>query len=141
MDVEALLDEVRAVVPADFRTPWVWITGGEPSDHDLSPLVVALHALATSGVRLLNVPIVDWVSVSPHTADFAQRVGHELKVVPGLNGLTWADIGAMRAHCFPWRYVQPLSGDKESQQACADFVMMNPGWQLTLQAHKSWNLP
>jgi 7-carboxy-7-deazaguanine synthase len=33
---EEIVEEVRAVVPPAFVWPWVWITGGEPTDHDLA---------------------------------------------------------------------------------------------------------
>lgn len=101
------------------RDQWVWITGGEPTDHDLRPLLATLKvagysiAVATSGVRRL-VPPVDWLSVSPHSIEpdkFVQRYGNEVKLVDGLNGL---DIDAWVKRWdttidFMYRYVQPMS--------------------------------
>jgi organic radical activating enzyme len=144
---EELVGEIRQVVPRGFQHPWVWLTGGEPTDHDLGPLIDLLAttgfrvALATSGVRLVPMPWVkqiNWLSVSPHAVTAVQKFGHELKVVPGLNGLSWADMAVIDAewHSFPWRYVQPLWGS--DGMACINFVQTHPGWRMTAQAHKAW---
>ena len=88
------------------RLAWVWITGGEPTDHPLGNLIAALHrerynvALATAGVRTecrdgWKVHVeritngVNFLSVSPHFADdrWKLRTGSQLNAVIGLNGL------------------------------------------------------
>lgn len=142
--VDELLVEIQRAIPAGFQRPWVWLTGGEPTDHNLEPLIDALRtirlpvALATSGVR--SAPQgVDWLSVSPHRLDIPQRHGHELKVVPGLNGLSWDDIRSEIVRwTFPYRYLQPLAG--ADQVECLAFVREHPGWRLGLQAHKVWRI-
>jgi 7-carboxy-7-deazaguanine synthase len=154
---EEIVEEVRAVVPPAFVWPWVWITGGEPTDHDLAPLVDIFHtlgfrvALATSGVRPVTVN-VDWLSVSPHRAELRQQTGHELKVVPGLNGLTLKAATDFGRLSFAYKFIQPMwwetvggpeaDGSKthESMIECREFVLANPGWRLTTQAHKTWGL-
>lgn len=141
---EQILAEVRAVVPPSFVWPWVWITGGEPTDHDLEPPVSLFWtfgfrvALATSGVRPVSTR-VEWLSVSPHTPEIQQQHGHELKVVPGLNGLSFDALPELGRLSFPHKFLQPLAG--ESPDACSDFVLRHPGWRLTSQAHKGWGLP
>src|SRR4051794_10222123 len=59
LSVDEILARVLAVQKRPSRTEmpaWVWLTGGEPTDHDLEPLVDGLHtihcsvALATAGV-------------------------------------------------------------------------------------------
>jgi organic radical activating enzyme len=83
---EEIVDRVTEVQPKGDRDGWVWITGGEPTDHNLRPLLSALKArgfstaVVTSGVRRLIEP-VDWLSVSPHSSDpakFQQRYGNEM---------------------------------------------------------------
>lgn len=155
---EEIVAEVRAVVPLAFTWPLVWITGGEPTDHDLGPLVSAFKtvgfrvALATSGVRRVAVK-VDWLSVSPHALVIEQRHGHELKIVPGLNGLSFAALPELSKLSFTWKFLQPMwfqtvngpemdgAESYKSMIACRDFVQDNPGWRLTSQAHKAWGLP
>lgn len=158
---EELVAEIQAAVPSTQTWPWVWLTGGEPTDHDLGPLITALQtagfrvALATSGSK--RVPVewrVEWLSVSPHHPGAVQHFGHELKVVPELNGLTWDAVEAFDRnwHSFPWRYIQPVEyrtnagpeKDGEANRAsltrCIQFVLAHPGWRLTIQAHKIWGL-
>ncbi|HEY0369355.1 MAG TPA: 7-carboxy-7-deazaguanine synthase QueE, partial [Chthoniobacterales bacterium] len=87
-EIAARADEVT---PKNAHDRWVWITGGEPTDHNLLSLVAALRAknfsiaLATSGIRPVAVE-VDWLSVSPHDpARWLQLSGSEVKLVPNLN--------------------------------------------------------
>jgi len=68
-----IVGRVIHCVPDGVEWPWVWITGGEPTDHDLAPLVRALRdarclvALATNGSRLVSSQHSDlpltWLSV------------------------------------------------------------------------------
>jgi 7-carboxy-7-deazaguanine synthase len=68
VELSEIVRRVLAVTPSETRDRWVWITGGEPTDHDLKPLLKALRgaqystALATSGSRRF-IPPVDWLSV------------------------------------------------------------------------------
>lgn len=138
------------------RDQWVWITGGEPADRDLRPLLAELKsagyatAVATSGVKRL-IPPVDWLSVSPHSSDpakFQQRYGNEIKLVEGLHGLN-LDEWALRWDTtvdFMYRYVQPLALPdgtecRESLARCLAFLKKNPRWALSRQDHKYWNVP
>lgn len=141
------------VTPPNARERWAWITGGEPTDHHLDPLIDALRekrfsiALATSGHRAVTSP-VDWLSVSPHDpSKWVQTSGHEVKIVPDLNGFAIADF--RRAHPdedtdFRYRYVQPLSIDKQEDPAslrtCLAFVQAHPNWALSRQDHHHWGV-
>lgn len=158
VSVEELVREVQAVVPKAVTWPWVWITGGEPTDHDLAPLVDALRtvgcrvALCTAGTRRVDLK-VEWLAVSPHSVEgTVQRHGHELKVVPGLNGLPWEAMEEVARWSFPYRFVQPIGwgnvhgtfvGVMQSRAAlddCLAFVRTHPGWRLGIQAHKIWGV-
>ena len=150
-----IVDRVTEVQPAGDRDAWVWITGGEPTDHDLRPLLAELNArgfsvaLATSGVRRVIAP-VDWLSVSPHGTDrgaFLQRYGNEIKIVDGLNGLSleqWAAAWPDSDTDFMYRYVQPMSVDKVEDPAslarCLAFLRRRPRWALSRQDHHAWGI-
>jgi organic radical activating enzyme len=122
LTVPELLTCCYQTFPHD-RDQWVWITGGEPTDHDLRPLLAGLKsagystAVATSGVRRL-IPPVDWLSVSPHSEDpakFVQRYGNEVKLIDGLNDLdlrSWVKRWDNTID-FMYRYVQPMSRKDE----------------------------
>lgn len=147
--------EAEETWPKD-RDRWVWITGGEPTDHDLKPLLRAFTgagyrvAVATSGKRPL-VPPVDWLSVSPHSIEpsgFLQRYGDEVKLVDGLNGLdleAWAEQWDSVVD-FAYRYVQPMSArgasgfveDPASLARCLAFLRRHPKWALSRQDHHVW---
>lgn len=147
----------RFAVEAGPACDWVWLTGGEPTDHDLAPLVKELHragfrvALATSGVREVHsgwaTGGVDFLSVSPHDpARWVQRRGDQVNLVPGLGGLRLEDVEPLLADtCFSHRFVTPLwyapSGRAEKVRECWEWVRAHPGWRLGVQAHKGWEMP
>lgn len=155
--VEEIVARACAVTPPVDRDCWAWITGGEPTDHDLRPLLRGLRqagfatAVATSGVRRMNEILCDWISVSPHSADpgtFIQRVGHEIKLGEGLNGLDldeWYRAWPDERTDFMHRYVQPLwrdgREDPDSLARCLDFLSRHPRWALSRQDHKFWGVP
>lgn len=129
------------------RTDWTWITGGEPTDHEIAPLVGALKlegyvALATAGVSKAPLGRPNFVSVSPHgkPQDLVLSSGSQLNLVVGLNGLSlydWRDFHTERfGHCF----VTPCDGKPETLEACLGWVRANPKWRLNIQAHKTWRL-
>ena len=149
-----ILGKVKDVTPEKWRDRWVWITGGEPTDHDLVPLIRLLKgagysvAVATAGHKRFT-PTVDWLSVSPHTpSSWNQQYGHEIKIVPGLNGYSIEDFLEARPDDetdFWYRYVQPLwkdgKEDEDSLAQCLAFIAQHPNWALSRQDHKYWELP
>lgn len=150
---EEIASRADGVTPKGARNRWVWITGGEPTDHDLVPLIAALRAkhfliaVATSGHREFSAP-VDWLSISPHDpSKWRQTRGGEMKIVPALNGFSIEDFRS--AHPdeqtdFEYRFVQPLSvgkqEDAESLRTCLSFVRQNPNWSLSRQDHHYWDV-
>jgi organic radical activating enzyme len=133
----------------------VCITGGEPTDHDLLPLIVELRSrgwavhLETSGVRSVGGYPLEWVTVSPKTNDYVQRVGHTMKLVvmPGWSD-EWAIIkGASDCTSFFHYYLQPLYGRDGQplnlQQVLSLLESQENGrgkWALSMQAHKNWGV-
>lgn len=152
VSVDTLLQRVIECAPHQnpSQPRWVWITGGEPTDHDLKPLIDGLRtigravALATAGTRRTVGLDVSFLSVSPHSLDtWVQRQGTEVKIVPGLNGMQLSAVVDLDLR-FAHRFVQPLwfnGEDPFSLQHCVDFVLSHPEWRLTDQGHKRWLLP
>ncbi|CAN5260890.1 7-carboxy-7-deazaguanine synthase [soil metagenome] len=150
---EEIAARADAIVPANARERWVWLTGGEPTDHKLPELIAALRerrfsiALATSGHREV-VAEVDWLSVSPHHPEkWVQLSGSEVKIVPALNGFGIEDFRRARPDeqtQFTYRYVQPLSIGKQEDAAslrtCLEFLRGEPEWRLSRQDHHYWNV-
>lgn len=128
------------------------LTGGEPTDHDTLPVVDLLRAygmrvhLETSGVRSIDGWPLDWVTVSPKTTDYAQRMGHTLKIVVRPD-MTFDDVLTIDAGTtFFHRYLQPLTAADGTSNIAQVLAMIdsgsNPGgrWALSTQAHKSWGV-
>lgn len=149
LDAAGIVHRCRQLCPEGI----VCLTGGEPSDHDLVQVVDALTAarfrvhIETSGVRLLTGLPIDWITVSPKTADYALRTGHTLKVVVR-PGMTWPDVRAIDSRTqFFHRYLQPLTaadGTSNLQEVIAlllDWSNIDGRWALSTQAHKTWGQP
>lgn len=152
-DTSEIISEIREVMPDSAREKWVWITGGEPADRPLGPLIRNLRrggysvAVASSGSTRISEP-VDWLSISPHSPDFAQKFGHELKLIDALNGVVLEEAARNieASTDFFFRYVQPLSlpdasEDPASLARCIQFLHRHPNWSLSRQDHHHWRLP
>ena len=137
-------------IPESVGDRWVWITGGEPADFDLRPLISALRsrpvsiAVATSGHKRV-IPPVDWLSVTPHDlAKQVQRYGNEVKLVDCLDTNLDEIQEEPQLGGFMYRYVQPLSvagaESPESLERCKRFVRRFPNWALSRQDHVHWGL-
>ena len=148
-----IVERVERVTPTRARDRWVWITGGEPTIHDLGPLLSALKAarfstaLATAGHRRF-IPPVDWLSVSPHSADdFMQKYGNEITLTVGLNGMdpdAFIERHPDDTTDFMYRYVMPLEVDgvvlASALARCLDFLRYQPNWSMAQQSHKTWGV-
>lgn len=131
----------------------VCLTGGEPTDYYLTPVVCTLidakfriH-IETSGVRRIQGMPLEWITVSPKTPDYVQRTGHTLKVVVR-PGMTWRDVEDIdRGTAFFHHYLQPMTnpdGSTNLAQVAAmllDWDNKDGRWALSTQAHKTWGLP
>ena len=146
-EISEIIDEISSY-PTDF----VVITGGEPSLHNLAPLVTALKdekkyvAIETSGTNPLPKGI-DWVCLSPKKfkkpIEDAYKCANELKVVichP--SDLNWAKEHAKKLNKNVELYLQPeWSRSDKRMNNIIDFINDNPEWKLSLQTHKFLNIP
>lgn len=130
----------------------VCITGGEPTDHDLLPLVSSLRDmgksvhLETSGVRSIEGIPLDWITVSPKTHDYIQRTGHTVKIVV-LPSWSWVEVDSLDSGTqFFHRYLQPLTNPDGSTNLVQVLNMLQQPrnhdgrWALSTQSHKSWSV-
>lgn len=151
-DLDDIVRRTASITPVASRDRWVWLTGGEPTDHDIKPLLRALKsagystAVATSGTNRV-IPPVDWLSVSPHGNHLVQRFGSELKLVDGLGGMDleqWHANNPDDRTDFMLRYVQPLTIDGVESRAslarCLEFLKTRPNWLLSRQDHRHWSV-
>lgn len=147
---------IEAVRALQFRGI-ACVTGGEPTDHDLLPLICSLKDagyqvhLETSGVRSVAGMPIDWLTVSPKVFDrLVQRSGHTLKLVvrpewsldEAWDVVHRVDEGTNFFH----RYLQPmtrLDGSNDVTQVVSvllDERNIEGRWALSHQAHKTWSV-
>lgn len=146
-DVDDIVDRAFELQPGGICV----ITGGEPTDHDLIPLVDRLTTkgmrvhLETSGVRPVTGMPIEWITVSPKHPHFVQRAGHTMKLVVRPEW-DWRMVMEFddRTHFFH-RYLQPLTmpdGSTNFDQVVRMLLTEDPRrWALSTQAHKVWKLP
>lgn len=122
----------------------VSITGGEPTDHELTPLLNALEGyeihLESSGIRAT--PSVKWLTVSPKTFDYQQRTGDVLKVVVRPEW-GWTELERLSLDTFfSFYYLQPLtlSGCPANLDQVLRLVRERPQWSISMQAHRLWRV-
>lgn len=146
-------DIVAALRELPAGPEWVLLTGGEPADQDLAPLVHTLRtagyrvALETSGTAPGHIGAgCDWVCVSPKINMPGGRTilpealaeANEIKMVIGKA----ADLAALDAllAAHPPRAgvvvcLQPVSQSARATELCVATAMAR-GWRLSLQLHK-----
>lgn len=144
---EALADAVEQCWGQLHRSNrYIVITGGEPM---LQLDVALIRALQDRGFEvgvesngtLAAPPGIDWLCISPKAgSQVVQRSGQELKLVWPQPGSDWQD---MESWSFDHFLIQPMDSPAlaENVAAAIQFVMDNPKWHLTLQAHKTLGLP
>ena len=148
VSVEDIVNEVKG-----FKTNFVVITGGEPTMHDISKLVDELKknniyvAIETAGTN----PVyegVDWICFSPKKFKkpdpTVYPVTDELKVVVfHKSDLLWAEGHASKITKKSTQlYLQPeWSKSDKILPLILDYIQENPKWKLSLQTHKSINIP
>jgi 7-carboxy-7-deazaguanine synthase len=159
--VEGTLELVRAAAEEGFggEIPGLLLvaTGGEPSLQLDRPLADALRArgyrisMESNGSRPVDRSLVDWLTVSPKQAAFAQREGDELKLLytgASAPGIT-PDVEAVRriaegtrfAHYFLQPVDLPEAGGPNYREAIGAVMQLGPPWRLSVQTHKVAGIP
>lgn len=159
LSVGELVEEVEK---AAQTLTTVLVTGGEPAEQDLGPLVDALHPqfdlhLETSGTatgHMESRKLWDWVTVSPKAnmpggrpvVHDVLRAADELKFVIGKESHV-EDAVQLVKEAFgdlpiggPVISLQPLSASEKATKVCVD-AALRLDWRLSLQQHKILGLP
>lgn len=152
VSVEALVNEVKFVLN-HHKPLLIVITGGEPTTHELTPLLSGLKSLCDGGllkditiavetngtnptylIQLKHKSLLDWISFSPKAGieyDMALIVQFdEVKVV--FDEVIDPEEFKM-LFASDKRFIQPCS---ENFKPAVDFVKTHPGWRLSVQTHK-----
>jgi 7-carboxy-7-deazaguanine synthase len=132
-------------------------TGGEPSLQLDRPLADALRArgyrisMESNGARPVDRSLVDWLTISPKQAGYAQKEGDELKVLftgasaPGITP-TAEDVrrlaeGTRFGHYFLQPVDTPATGGPNFDEAVKAVMELGPPWRLSVQTHKVTGIP
>ncbi|MES2289563.1 MAG: 7-carboxy-7-deazaguanine synthase [Pseudomonadota bacterium] len=140
-DAAALADAVAEFWGRGAWLRYVVLTGGEPMLQIDDALIDALHARGfeigvESNGTIAAHPGIDWLCISPKAgSDVVQQTGNELKLVWPQPG---SDTDAMQDWAFDHHLIQPMdcADAAAARDAAIAFVMENPRWRLTTQAHK-----
>jgi 7-carboxy-7-deazaguanine synthase len=130
----------------------VVVTGGEPLLYNLDFLCRELKShhiktyLETSGAYPLT-GIWDWICLSPKKNNAPKEniinLANELKVIIfNDSDIAWAEKYAVLVNPDCKLYLQPeWSRAKYMTPLIIEYVMQNPKWKISLQAHKFMNIP
>ena len=160
VDAEGVMDLVRDVAITTFGSvsPGLLLvaTGGEPSLQLDEPLSSRIRAagfrltMESNGSRVIDRSLVDWLTISPKQASYAQREGDELKIVfsggaapgpaPDVEAVRRLAAGTDFAHYFLQPVDLPGSGPNYEETVSA-VMSLGPPWRLSVQAHTVIGIP
>ncbi len=142
ISVEELLTRVKKT-----PTRHIIITGGEPAEQNLAPLIEVLQKnnykvhLETSGAfPIQGKP--DWITLSPKKfklpAEENYPIANELKIIVYTrHDLLWAKELSRKISPECLLYLQPEWSKREkAEKWILDFIKENPQWKISLQIHK-----
>ncbi len=137
---------------ASFPAKAVVVTGGEPSLYPLDYLCSTLKAkgiqtfIETSGAYPLSGQW-DWICLSPKRqqppVDSIHMKADELKVIiTSPEDLVWAEENAKLVKSSCMLFLQPeWSVYEKIVTIIVEYIMQNPKWRISLQAHKFMHIP
>ena len=137
---------------AETKAKTIVVTGGEPSRYPLDYFTRQLRLkgvktmIETAGVEALTGQW-DWICLSPkkYSPPYHSnyKLANELKVIiqnPG--DLEWAEKNAALVEKDCMLYLQPEWSMKDRiMETLTNYVMENPEWKISIQAHKVMNIP
>lgn len=147
VDVTALVAWVR-----EQGIEHIVLTGGEPLEQDLYPLLIALPDVTvqveTSGTATIPRAtriLTDWLTVSPKfgmpggraVLPWVVEAADEIKMPVGraLDITRLEELLASIEHQPPV-WLQPLSLSPKATALCVEAARRRPGWRVSLQTHK-----
>lgn len=145
--VEAIVEGVGA-----HPVHHVVVTGGEPTIHDLAPLISALKAkgyfvqLETAGIGPVPAVRPDWITFSPKRFKEPLAVyyaeANELKVViHAQSDFRWAEMQRTRFGLEKPAFLQPDAYQPAAVSWILSYLRTHPHWRLSLQMHRILAVP
>lgn len=124
--------------------PAVVITGGEPSLHNINPLIKKIRAedkfvaVETNGYKIENIKAAHWLTLSPKGDTIPVGSWSEIKILVDLEKeLPIGLINIARSKAMTW--LQPINHsntiNKDNMKACID-LCIKQGLNFSPQLHK-----
>lgn len=143
---EELAAAVKAAWTGKGGRPMVVCTGGEPLLQLDKPLVDAFHAagieIAVESNGTIDPPEgIDWLCISPKLgSELVVTSGTELKLVYPQEG---GDPAQFESLDFEHFFLQPMDSPALAQNTAAavDYCKAHPQWRLSVQTHKTIDIP
>lgn len=153
MTVDAVIKEI-----AEFPCKWIVWTGGEPTLQLTDEIVEIFkklgykQAIETNGTKVPPNGL-DYITCSPKVEpprlhrSFKNRHVGEFRYPVGMDGIDPPNITELPP--ADYYYVSPLFLGEEKKrfvldqgnlQQCIKFVKNTPGWRLSMQQHKIWDV-
>lgn len=151
LSIDEIVQTVFNLMP---RCAHVVLTGGEPLEQDIIPLVKALQnmklyvQIETSGTAIIpeHIRTTCWVTLSPKIGMKKPFIVQNLKRCREIKFCIGkeSDIEKLTTLLtdgpYPGIYLQPLSMNPKSTKACVDLAMAH-GYAVSVQTHKYLGLP
>lgn len=157
------VEEIVNCIPVGVEH--ICLTGGEPLDHPLQPLLekLASYGLAVHVETSGTVSITEraypayswgdsletkegwlWITVSPKKGILPEMIGlaNEIKLLVDEN----FDVAKVPEDILDHRlvYIQPINFEfeinQENTRRCLQLLQEHPNWRLSSQAHKIWRV-
>ncbi|MDR0952847.1 MAG: 7-carboxy-7-deazaguanine synthase QueE [Elusimicrobiota bacterium] len=135
------------IAPCGAKT--VVITGGEPTEQDITPLIDLLHKdnfeihLETNGSKDIDTTNIFCTTVSPktHTLEEMLKKANVIKVIID-DDITPQKLLNYKKYLNENTelYLQPEGNKQENIEKCLKIIKQNPSLKLSLQLHKLINI-
>ena len=134
---------------ASYPCKTVVLTGGEPTERDLTPLLKLLKKnkyqihLETNGSNLIDTKLIDFCTVSPKAYINAKMLkkANAVKYITDtkttLKEIESLHTGLSKKTLF---YLQPKNNSKENIKQCLKLIKQKPNLRLSVQLHKFLNI-
>jgi organic radical activating enzyme len=146
MTAQEIAGRIQSLQPS-HAVPLV-LTGGEPALQLDRRLLDVLQeagwnvAIETNGTIALENLGLDWISCSPKSAEHTLKLreAHELRYVRNVGqGIPKPVIQADHKFISP-AFEASGTVNPKTMEWCVNLVKENPGWRLSTQLHKIWNI-
>ena len=130
---------------SSFNCKLVILTGGEPCEQNLQPLLKLLHNkkykvhLETNGSILIDTKLIDWCTISPkyYVDEKMLKKCNAIKFIVD-KSTTYEELKSLQVLLSKktLQYLQPKDNKKENIKQCLKLIEQHQEFRLSVQLHK-----